>query len=207
MAQPFPAATAGASSNGGVTSGANTGGKSAANGKGKGAGKGGNSNAGNSGGSADKGSGKSTGPADKEAPPALALHLSDLRPTINLPPPLPPAQNKLDDPQWRFVYDHWADGIRQKAKHMGEMLSPRDANDKALYGSVRLRLIFDQFGALLDATVVDGSGDPTFDRAVVNFVKLGSPYGPVPPALLTKGQVTLIQTFTHEKGGSALDLR
>ncbi|GAB7129624.1 hypothetical protein JCM19000A_41320 [Silvimonas sp. JCM 19000] len=204
MAQPFPSAPAGATANNAGNVAANkVGGNS--NGKGK-AGKGGNNAAGNNGNGKEKGGGNN-GASAQEAPPPLVTRMADLTPAIKLPPPLPPAANNLDDPQWRFVYDNWANGIRQKARHMGEMLSPRDANDKALYGSVRLRLIFDPFGALLDATVVDGSGDPQFDRAVVNFVKLGSPYGPVPPPLLVKGQVTLIQTFTHVKGGNALELR
>ena len=187
--------------------GKNNNGKAAGKG---GAGKGGQNGSGKGG--ADKTTGVG-GPnpvaagskADNEPPPRLALHLSDLRPPDE-PTPVPVLpHNRLDDPQWRFVFDHWADGIRQKSKHMGEMLTPRDANDNALYGRVRLRLMFDREGNLLSAAVVDSSGNARFDQAVVSFVRLGSPYGPVPQAILIGGVSTLTQVFSYEKGGGGLD--
>ena len=50
-------------------------------------------------------------------------------------------------------------------------------------GEVRLLVVVDQFGILLDVTVLESSGFPHLDRAAIKAVQDAAPYPPFPPAL------------------------
>ena len=50
-------------------------------------------------------------------------------------------------------------------------------------GDVRLLVVVDQFGILLDVTVLESSGFPHLDRAAIKTVQDAAPYPPFPPAL------------------------
>ena len=50
-------------------------------------------------------------------------------------------------------------------------------------GEVRLLVVVDQFGILLDVTVLESSGFPHLDRAAIKTVQDAAPYPPFPPAL------------------------
>ena len=50
-------------------------------------------------------------------------------------------------------------------------------------GDVRLLVVVDQFGILLDVTVLESSGFPHLDRAAIKTVQDAAPYPAFPPAL------------------------
>ncbi len=50
-------------------------------------------------------------------------------------------------------------------------------------GDVRLLVVVDQFGILLEAIVLESSGFPHLDRAAIKKVQDAAPYPPFPPAL------------------------
>ena len=50
-------------------------------------------------------------------------------------------------------------------------------------GDVRLLVVVDQIGILLDVTVLESSGFPHLDRAAIKTVQDAAPYPPFPPAL------------------------
>ena len=50
-------------------------------------------------------------------------------------------------------------------------------------GEVMLLVVVDQFGILLDVTVLESSGFPHLDRAAIKTVQDAAPYPPFPPAL------------------------
>ena len=50
-------------------------------------------------------------------------------------------------------------------------------------GDVRLLVVVDQFGVLLDVTPLESSGFPHLDRAAIKTVQDAAPYPPFPPAL------------------------
>ena len=50
-------------------------------------------------------------------------------------------------------------------------------------GDVRLLVVVDQFGILLEAIVLESSGFPHLDRAAIKTVQDAAPYPPFPPAL------------------------
>ena len=50
-------------------------------------------------------------------------------------------------------------------------------------GDVRLLVVVDQFGILLDVTVLESSGFPHLDRAAIKTVQDAAPYPSFPPAL------------------------
>lgn len=50
-------------------------------------------------------------------------------------------------------------------------------------GDVRLLVVVDQFGILLDVTVLESSGFPHLDRAAIKTVQDAAPYPPFPPTL------------------------
>jgi protein TonB len=50
-------------------------------------------------------------------------------------------------------------------------------------GDVRLLVVVDQFGILLDVTILESSGFPHLDRAAIKTVQDAAPYPPFPPAL------------------------
>ena len=50
-------------------------------------------------------------------------------------------------------------------------------------GDVRLLVVVDQFGILLDVTVLESSGFPHLDRAAIKTVRDAAPYPAFPPAL------------------------
>jgi protein TonB len=67
-------------------------------------------------------------------------------------------------------------------------------------GDVRLLVVVDQFGILLDVTVLESSGFPHLDRAAIKTVQDAAPYPPFPPALsaqVDKLEIVRTRQFRH----------
>lgn len=63
-------------------------------------------------------------------------------------------------------------------------------------GDVRLLVVVDQFGILLDVTVLESSGFPHLDRAAIKTVQDAAPYPPFPPALSAQGDtLEIVRTW------------
>ena len=63
-------------------------------------------------------------------------------------------------------------------------------------GDVRLLVVVDQFGILLDVTVLESSGFPHLDRAAIKTVQDAAPYPAFPPALSTQvDKLEIVRTW------------
>ena len=69
-------------------------------------------------------------------------------------------------------------------------------------GDVRLLVVVDQFGILLDVTVLESSGFPHLDRAAIKTVRDAAPYPLFPPALSAQvDKLEIIRTWQFRPRG------
>ncbi len=76
-----------------------------------------------------------------------------------------------------------ADYLRKWVNRVQTMGNAALNNVGSAQGDVRLLVVVDQFGILLEAIVLESSGFPHLDRAAIKKVQDAAPYPPVPPAL------------------------
>lgn len=76
-----------------------------------------------------------------------------------------------------------ADYLRKWVNRVQTMGNAALNNVGSAQGDVRLLVVVDQFGILLEAIVLESSGFPHLDRAAIKKVQDAAPYPPFPPAL------------------------
>ena len=76
-----------------------------------------------------------------------------------------------------------ADYLRKWVNRVQTMGNAALNNVASAQGDVRLLVVVDQFGILLEAIVLESSGFPHLDRAAIKTVQDAAPYPPFPPAL------------------------
>ncbi len=76
-----------------------------------------------------------------------------------------------------------ADYLRKWVNRVQTMGNAALNNVGSAQGDVRLLVVVDQFGILLEAIVLESSGFPDLDRAAIKKVQDAAPYPPFPPAL------------------------
>ncbi len=76
-----------------------------------------------------------------------------------------------------------ADYLRKWVNRVQTMGNAALNNVGSAQGDVRLLVVVDQFGILLEAIVLESSGFPHLDRAAIKTVQDAAPYPPFPPAL------------------------
>ena len=76
-----------------------------------------------------------------------------------------------------------ADYLRKWVNRVQTMGNAALNNVGSAQGDVRLLVVVDQFGILLEAIVLESSGFPHLDRTAIKTVQDAAPYPPFPPAL------------------------
>ena len=76
-----------------------------------------------------------------------------------------------------------ADYLRKWVKRVQAMGNAALNSIGSARGDVRLLVVVDQIGILLDVTVLESSGFPHLDRAAIKTVQDAAPYPPFPPTL------------------------
>lgn len=66
---------------------------------------------------------------------------------------------------------------------------------------VLVSFTIDRLGHVLSATVVGGSGDPSFNSAAISMVQRSDPVPPPPPAVADEGLTFTLPVIFHAKGG------
>jgi len=80
------------------------------------------------------------------------------------------------------------------------------ANGRKLYGQLRIALVVHHDGRLLQAHVVEGSGNPTLDRLAEEITRAAAPFGQFTPEMRKDAdQIDIVTTFkfTHDTAQKA----
>jgi protein TonB len=99
------------------------------------------------------------------------------------------------------IYALYYDDMRRKIEDRGTQDFPQVAGRK-LYGELLMDLWVNYDGGVLDAQVVQGSGDPLLDRFAEAIAQSAGPFGPFTPAMRQDtDQFHIIARFrfTHEQ--------
>lgn len=74
---------------------------------------------------------------------------------------------------------------------------PHDARQRGQEGTVKVRMVIDGRGQVLDHQVVAGSGSRSLDRATLQMIRRAQPLPPPPPELLKNGSLEVIAPFVY----------
>ncbi|MDB5887915.1 MAG: conserved hypothetical secreted protein, partial [Rhodocyclales bacterium] len=99
---------------------------------------------------------------------------------------------------------------RKTVEDVGNLKFPKDANGKALYGSVMLSIEIDRKGRLVDSSVERTSGNKRLDEAALRIVRLASPFKPLPPETARDTDIlVMVETFRFQQvlGDSTLEVK
>jgi len=100
---------------------------------------------------------------------------------------------------YRFAryFEDW----RTRVERIGNQHYPEDARGR-IYGTVRMTVVIDRDGALVDAIVEESSGSAVLDAAAQRIVKLAAPFPPFPPDLARdtdRLEITRSWIFTNDQ--------
>jgi protein TonB len=99
------------------------------------------------------------------------------------------------------IYAIYYDTMRQKIEARGTRDFPQVAGRKH-YGELMMSLLINYDGRVLDASVVQGSGDQILDRLAVAIAESAGPFGDFTPAMrqdTDRFDITVRFRFTHEQ--------
>ena len=99
------------------------------------------------------------------------------------------------------TYALYYDDMRRKIEDRGTRDFPQVAGRK-LYGELLMGLLVNHDGRVLDARVVQSSGDPMLDRFAEAIAQSAGPFGPFTPAMrqdTDQFDITARFNFTHEQ--------
>ncbi|HRE17047.1 MAG TPA: energy transducer TonB [Rhodocyclaceae bacterium] len=94
----------------------------------------------------------------------------------------------------------YEDAWRLKVERIGTFNYPPEARGK-VYGSLILSVTVDRDGHVLEVTVDRSSGKKVLDDAARRIVRMGSPYGPLPPAIRQQyDNLVIVRTWSFTQG-------
>jgi protein TonB len=99
------------------------------------------------------------------------------------------------------IYALYYDAMRRKIEDRGTRDFPQVAGRK-LYGELLMGLLVNHDGRVLDARVVQSSGDPMLDRFAEAIAQSAGPFGPFTPAMqqdTDQFDITARFRFTHDQ--------
>ena len=101
--------------------------------------------------------------------------------------------------EYRFAryFEDW----RARIEKVGNEHYPDAARGK-IYGTLRMTVVIDRSGTLLDAIVEQSSGSPVLDSAAQRIVKLSAPFPPFPPDMARdtdRLEITRSWIFTNDQ--------
>ena len=74
---------------------------------------------------------------------------------------------------------------------------PHDARQRGHEGTVKVRMVIDGRGRVLDHQVLAGSGSRSLDRATLQMIRRAQPLPPPPAELLNNGSLEVIAPFVY----------
>lgn len=74
---------------------------------------------------------------------------------------------------------------------------PHDARQRGQEGTVKVRMVVDANGRVLNQQIVNGSGNRSLDRATLQMIKRAQPLPPPPPEMLKNGSLEVIAPFVY----------
>lgn len=94
----------------------------------------------------------------------------------------------------------YEDAWRLKVERIGTFNYPPEARGK-VYGSLVLSVTVDRDGHVVEVTIDRSSGKKVLDDAAKRIVRMGSPYGPLPPAIRQQyDNLVIIRTWSFTQG-------
>lgn len=107
--------------------------------------------------------------------------------------------------EYRFAryFEDW----RTRVEKVGNEHYPEAARGK-IYGTLRMTVIIDRDGALLDSVIEQSSGSAVLDSAAQRIVKLSAPYPPFPPDMARdtdRLEITRSWIFTNDQFATRAD--
>lgn len=119
--------------------------------------------------------------AEKTDPSDLAAEVEKLQGELTQMQETQPQNNRLGSVAARRALD--ADYLQRWVNRVEKFGNAALANVGSARGDVRLLVVVDKLGILLDVTVLQSSGFPHLDRAAVKTVQDAAPYPAFPSAL------------------------
>lgn len=71
----------------------------------------------------------------------------------------------------------------RRVENVGNQYYPEASIRYGIYGSLRLLVVVDHLGQLLESRVLSSSGHAVLDEAALKIVRMAAPFAPFPPAL------------------------
>jgi protein TonB len=107
--------------------------------------------------------------------------------------------------EYRFAryFEDW----RARVEKVGNDHYPEAARGK-IYGTLRMTVVIDRDGSLLDSYIEQSSGSPVLDSAALRIVKLSAPYPPFPPDMARdtdRIEITRSWIFTNDQFATRAD--
>jgi protein TonB len=107
--------------------------------------------------------------------------------------------------EYRFAryFEDW----RARIEKVGNEHYPDAARGK-IYGTLRMTVVIDRSGTLLDAIIEQSSGSPVLDNAARRIVKLSAPFPPFPPDMARdtdRLEITRSWIFTNDQFATRAD--
>jgi len=100
-----------------------------------------------------------------------------------------------------YRYARYFEDWRARIEKIGNEHYPEAARGK-LYGKLRMTVVIDRDGSLLDAIIEQSSGYPVLDSAAQRIVKLSAPFPPFPPDMARdtdRLEITRSWLFTNDQ--------
>lgn len=106
-----------------------------------------------------------------------------------------------------YRYARYFEDWRARIEKIGNEHYPEAARGK-LYGTLRMTVVIDRDGNLLDAVIEQSSGYPVLDSAAQRIVKLSAPFPPFPPDMARdtdRLEITRSWLFTNDQFATRAD--
>jgi len=100
-----------------------------------------------------------------------------------------------------YRYARYFEDWRARIEKIGNEHYPEAARGK-VYGKLRMTVVIDRDGSLLDAIIEQSSGYPVLDSAAQRIVKLSAPFPPFPPDMARdtdRLEITRSWLFTNDQ--------
>jgi protein TonB len=100
-----------------------------------------------------------------------------------------------------YRYARYVEDWRARVEKVGNEHYPDAARGK-IYGTLRMTVVIDHDGTLVESIIEQSSGSPVLDGAAQRIVKLSAPYSPFPPDMARdtdRFEITRSWTFTNDQ--------
>jgi protein TonB len=106
-----------------------------------------------------------------------------------------------------YRYAHYFEDWRARVEKVGNDHYPDAARGK-IYGTLRMTVVIDRDGSLIESIIEQSSGSPVLDSAAQRIVKLSAPFPPFPPDMARdtdRLEITRSWIFTNDQFATRVD--